>query len=348
MGIRFQAHPKAPPSQVTLHVNLLDHVPVGEQAALGILGVNLIYAVFHQRQPEALMKMLMDNLTRDRIEVDTIKFEGPAFEGVDNRWASLRLVELGLTDATMFTAQGEVVQPAEVLYKKPVIILRGRFRPVTNVGMDMLSAAIDRFKQIRDVGGEPVELLGMTLRDLGTGPGIDHRDFLDRADVLASLGKTLMVSNFTRFDSVTTLLRRYTPQWLGFVMGVPTLRVVFDERYYTALPGGILEGLGRLFQGKVRAYVYPTRARTGQVATSATLQIEAQVQPLLNYLRDRAEIEAIEHFDTKQIHMLPDEILAAIQSGTPGWEQYVPAPAAEAIKQRVLFGYRQRVAEGAR
>jgi len=346
MGIRFQAEPRAPFSQIIIHVNLLDQVPVSEQEALGILGVNMVYGAFHQQQPEELMKALMEGLSRQRVDIDMIKFSGPAFRDVDNRLASLQLVELGLTDATMFTPQGELVQPAEVLYKKPVLITRGRFRPITNVVIDMLNGAVERFKKIPEVEGDPVVLMGMTLRDLGTGPGIDRRDFLARADILAALGKTVMVSNYTRFDSVTSLLRRYTPQWLGFVMGLPTLRAVFDERYYTSLPGGILEGLGRLFQGNVRLYVYPTRARSGEVATSTTLEVDGQLQHLLAYLRERGEIEAIGNFDSRQLHMLPDEVLAAIQSGTPGWEQYLPAQAAEVIKQRALFGYRQAAAQG--
>ena len=347
MGMRFQAQPKAPFSQIIIHVNLLDQVPVSEQEALGILGVNLVWGAFNQQQPEELMKTLMEGLSRLRVDIDMIKFSGPAFAKVDNRVASLQLVELGLTDATMFTAQGEVVQPAEVLYKKPVVIARGSYRPITNVGLDMLNRAADRFKRIPGVNGDPVVLMGMTLQDLGTGPGIDRRDFLDRADMLGALGKTVMVSNYRRFDSVTSSLRRYTQQWLGFVMGVPTLRAVFDEQYYTSLPGGILEGLGRLFQGNVRLYVYPTMDRSGEVVTSATLEVAPPLQHLLTYLREKGGIEAIEDFDTRQLHIFPQDVLAAIQNGTPGWEQYLPPQAAEVIKQRALFGYRQARAEGA-
>jgi len=345
MGVRFQAEPRAPFSEIVIRANLLDPVPVGEQESLGVLGVNLVYGAFHQRQPEALMKMLMEGLSRLRVDIDMIKFSGPAFKDVDNRLASLQLVELELTDSTMFTAQGDVVQPAEVLYQKPVLISRGRFRPITNVGIDMLNGAVERFRKISGVDGDPVVIMGMTLRDLDTGHGIDPRDFLARTDMLAALGKTVMVSNFRRFDSVTSSLRRYTQQWLGFVMGVPTLRAVFDEQYYASLPGGILEGLGRLFQGNVRLYVYPARAQSGEVATSTTLELAPPLQHLLAYLRERGEIEAIENFDSRQLHMLPDEVLAAIQNGTPGWEQYLPPQAAEVIKQRALFGYRQPVAE---
>jgi hypothetical protein len=344
MGMRFQSEPKAPLSQIIIHVNLLDQVPVSEQEALGILGVNLVYGAFHQRQPEALMKMLMEGLSRERVDIDMIKFSGPAFEEVDNRLASLQLVELGLTDSTLFTARGEVVQPAEVLYKKPVLVLRGRFRPITRVMLDMLNGAEERFKKIPGVDGDPVVIMGMTLQDLDTGQGIDSRDFLDRADMLGGLGKTVMVSNYRRFDSVTTLFRRYTPQWLGFVMGVPTLRRVFDEQYYNSLPGGILEGLGRLFQGQVRLYVYPTMERSGKVATSTTLEVAPPLQHLLAYLREKGGIEAVDNADISQLKMLPNEVLTAIQSGDSGWEQYLPPRAAEVIKQRALFGYRQQVA----
>jgi hypothetical protein len=345
MGMRFQAEPKAPFSQIIIHVNLLDQVPVSEQETLGILGVNLVYGAFHPQQPEALMKMLMEGLSRERVDIDMIKFSGPGFEEVDNRLASLQLVELGLTDSTMFTAQGEVVQPAEVLYKKPVLILRGRFRPITRVMLDMLNGAEERFKKIPGVDGDPVVVMGMTLQDLDTGQGIDSRDFLDRADMLGALGKPVMVSNYRRFDSVTTSLRRYTPQWLGFVMGVPTLRAVFDEQYYAGLPGGILEGLGRLFQGNVRLYVYPTMERSGEVATSSTLEVAPPLQHLLAYLREKGGIEAIENADMSQLQMLPNEVLTAIQDGAPGWEQYLPPRAAEVIKQRALFGYRQTAPE---
>jgi hypothetical protein len=341
MGIRFQAQPKASFSQIIIHVNLLDQVSVSEQEVLGILGVNLVYGAFHKQQPEDLMKTLMEGLSRQRVDIDMIKFSGPAFAQVDNRLASLQLVELGLTDSTMFTAQGEVVQPAEVLYQKPVLVSRGSFRPITNVGLDMLNRAVDKFKKIPGVDGDPVVLMGLTLQDLGTGPGIDRRDFLDRADVLGALGKTVMVSNYRRFDSANTLLRRYTQQWVGFVMGVPTLQKVFDEQYYTSLPGGILEGLGRLFQGNVRVYVYPTMGPAGEVVTSAALEVAAPLQHLLAYLRDRGGIEAIEDFDASQLNVLPKEVLAAIQNGTPGWEKFLPPQAAEVIKQRALFGYRQ-------
>lgn len=345
IGVRFQTEPKAPYSQIIIHVNLTDQVPVSEQEALGVLGVNLMYGAFQLLPPETLMKTLMEGLSRQRVDIDMIKFSGAAFEKVDNRLASLQLVELGLTDAAMFTAAGEVLQSAEVLYKKPVLIARGSYRPITNVGLDMLDSAANKFRNVPGVNTDPVVLMGMTLQDLGTGPGIDRRDFLDRVDILGALGKTVIVSNYRRFDSVTSLFRRYTQEWVGFVMGVPTLSKVFDEQFYTNLPGGILEGLGRLFQGNVRLYAYPTLTTNGKIATSSTLEVAPPLQHLLAYLREKGGIESIEDFDTSQLKVFPREVLTAIQNGTPGWEQYLPPAATDVIKQRSLFGYRQMIAE---
>jgi hypothetical protein len=342
LGMRFQAQPRQAFSQIILHVNLLDQTSVSEQEALGILGVNLIHSAFYQHQsPENLNKSLMDGLSRWRVDIDTIKFSGPAFGKVDNRLMSLQLVELGFTDATMFTAEGEVVQPAEVLYKKPVLIERGSFRPVTNLALDLLNRALEQFKSIPGLEGEPVVIMEMSLKNLASGEVIDHQDFLDRADILRSLGKTVMISSYTRFDRVTTSLRRYTENWLALAAGVPTLRSIFDEKYYADLGGGILEGLGRLFQGPVRLFVYPALAETGELETSDTITVAPQLNQLLAYLRDSGAIESIKGCDGGLLHVYPQEVLASIQNGKAGWEQYVPPDVAELIKSRALFGYQR-------
>src|SRR5438445_3217924 len=142
MGVRFQTAPQTDPSDIIIHVRMLDKENVQEQEALGIIGVNLIYGALHYfPETETLIGSLMDSLNRDRIEVDMIKFAGPAFPNMDNRVMSLQLVTQGLTDSAMFTANGEVVQAAEVLYKKPILVERGSFRPVTKVTIDMLNCA---------------------------------------------------------------------------------------------------------------------------------------------------------------------------------------------------------------
>lgn len=340
MGVRFQNGPGGESSDVIIHFAMSDPETVRQQEAAGILGVNLIHAALYSHaEPRTVLNSLMDGLSRRRIEVDMIKFSGPAFQGVDNRLMSLHLVQHALTDAVLFTASGEVVQPSEVLYGKGVLIERGSFRPVTNVTIEMLSRA--EWQQEQDhpeSPDQPVVLMEMTLRNLMSNEMIDHKDFLDRADLLGSLGKTVMISNFERFDSVTQFLRRATQDSIAMVMGVPTLNQVLDEKYYADLPGGILEGFGGLFQGGVRLLVYPTRdATSGNILTVEDVEIGPHQKKLFDWLCEQGSIEPIRDYDPAQLHITPAEVLRLLQANDPAWRVMVPAPVAELIERRGLF-----------
>jgi hypothetical protein len=342
LGVRFQTAPRGEPSEIILHVEMLDPVTVQQQEALGLAGVNLVYGAFYYADdPIHLIGSLMDDLNRRRIDVDMIKFSGPAFSKVDNRLMSLQLVEQGLTDAAMFTADGEVVQPAEVLYKKPIMVARGSFRPVTNVGVEILDRAVKQLQQDAPEAQGLVAVMEMTLNNLMFDQAIDEHDFLARVDILGALGKMVMVSNYSRFDKVTSYLRHYTQNWIGMAMGIPTLREVFQEKYYAELEGGILEGLGKLFQGHVKLLVYPTRETDApDVTTSDSLDVGAKLSHLYRYLVENGCIASIREFDPQELNFTPAAVLAAIQSGDPGWEKLVPPQAVEVIKQKGLFGYR--------
>lgn len=341
LGVRFQTEPRGAPSEIIIHVEMSDPVTVGQQEALGVVGVNLIYGAFYfADDPSHLIATLMDDLSRRRIEVDMIKFSGPAFKGADNRLMSLQLVEQGLTDAAMFDAGGEVVQPAEVLSQKPVLMERGSFRPVTNVTLDMLNRAAAQLQQNRALP-DMVSVMEMTLNNLMSGSGIDHQDFLARVDILGALGKLVMISNYTRFDHVTTYLRKYTQNWIGMAVGVPTLCEIFEEKYYADLEGGILEGLGRLFCGQVKLYVYPTRSEdSGELTTGDNLQVKPALQLLYAHLLQNGFIESMREFDAEELHARPGDVLERILSGDPAWKAFVPATAAALIEQKGLFGYR--------
>jgi hypothetical protein len=58
---------------------------------------------------------------------------------------SLQLVKNGMTDAVMFDPQGRNILPAAILYKKNILALRGSFRPVTKVNMDMYEKSLKMF-----------------------------------------------------------------------------------------------------------------------------------------------------------------------------------------------------------
>jgi hypothetical protein len=344
LGIRFQAQAQADPSQIIIHVRLTDKDTLAEQEALGIMGVNLVYgAMYHHQHPEAVIISLLDNLSSQRVEVDMIEFSGPAFTGVDNRLMALKLVQNGLTQAAMFTADGRVVQPADTLYKKCILIERGSFRPVTKTTLDMLRCAQAQFIQEPRVHDEEVvTLMEMTLKNLTEGDKIDHHDFLDRADILGALGKPVLISNYAEFYRLAAYLFRYTSKMIGIVMGVPTLREIFEEKYYAELSGGILESFGRLFKNDLKLYAYPLLdAASGSLITAGNLRVAPHLRHLYGYLFENRLIESLRDFDERCLPIFSRDVLRRIRSGDASWETMVPDAVAEIIKKRRLLGYRE-------
>jgi hypothetical protein len=342
LGIRFQHQPKAQPSEIIIHVRMLDRENLQQQEALGIIGVNLVYGAFYlHSEPKEFIASLMDDLTRDRVEVDMIKFSGPAFDKLDSRLMTLQLVQQGLTSAAMFTANGEVVQAAEVLYKKPILVERGSFRPVTHVTLDMLNCAQAQFVQEPGVQGEEVVvLMEMTLKNLSDGGEINHQDFLDRVDILGALGKTVLISNYLEFHRLASYLHRYTKRMVGLVMGVPTLREIFDEKWYAELEGGILESFGRLFKNELKLYVYPLRdSATGSVITAGNLRVAPHLRHLYAYLLENHFVQGLRDINEAYLPIFSRKVLAQLKAGDPAWEEAVPGPVARIIKERRLLGF---------
>lgn len=343
LGVRFQTEPRAEPSEIIIHARVWDQDNPRQQEALGVLGVNLMHAAFYRyKEPTALIGALLDDLQRERVEVDMIKFSGPVFSEVDHRLMSLQLVDQRLTNAAFFTADGDVVEPAEVLYKKPVLIERGSFRPMTNVMLDMLDRAEAQMRRDPAIAEQqPVVLLEMTLRNLaGAQPGVDHADFLARADTLSVFGKTVMISNYSRFHNVSGYLRRYTQNPVVMAMGVPTLTGLFAEEHYADLEGGILEAFGRLFQGAVKLYVYPRRNLSiGGLLDVNNFQPPPSLRHLYAYLLQNRFIQPIKEYRFAELDVLPKDVLQIIQDGDPIWETLVPLPVVERIKRDRLFGY---------
>jgi len=343
LGIRFQVQPGGEPSEIIIHARMWDPDNPRQQEALGILGVNLISGAFYDHEhPETLIGSLMDGLTRDRMEVDMIKLAGPAFVGVDNRLMSLQLVEQRLTNAALFAPDGAVVEPAELLHGAPVLIERGSFRPVTRVGMEMLEQSLALMRAELAAGGrQPVVLMEMTLRNLMTlGQSVEYEDFLARMDTLRALGMTVMISNYSRFHNVTTYLRRYTHEKIGIVLGVPTLRQIFEERHYQDLDGGILEALGRLLSGVVNLYIHPWRnAETGEIVRAESFTVPPHLRHLYAYMVENCLVRSLSAGSEESLAVMPNDVLRRLQSGDSSWESLVPEPVVSLIKERRLFGY---------
>jgi hypothetical protein len=256
---------------------------------------------------------------------------------------SLQLVQQGLADAAMFTADGEVVQPSDVLYKKPVLVERGSFRPITNTTLDMLERAQEQFLLEPGMKDEqPAILMEMTLRNLLSGDGVDHKDFLQRVDVLAALGKTVLISNYLRYYRLVAYLSRYTQKGIGIALGVPSLKEIFDEKFYTDLEGGLLESLGRLFKNSVKLYVYPWRDPvTGKVYTAENMKVAPHLQNLYAYLVENRYVASIQKHNVDYLPIFSRDVLARIQTYDPTWETMVPPAVVEMIKRDKLFGFRE-------
>ncbi|ASU34121.1 nicotinate-nucleotide adenylyltransferase [Mucilaginibacter xinganensis] len=345
MGVRFQLEPNGAFNDVVLHVKLLDNDNNLQQQAVGILGVNLIYACFYYNEyPPVFLLSLMDNLSKDGIQIDMIRFEGPNFSKVDNRLMSLHLVKYGFSDAALFGPDGKNLQPSEVLYKKHIVVIRGRFRPIINVHLDMLNTGVKQFMQEPDVDQKNVmvvtelTLQSLKERDADHSADIDEKDFLDRVDILCSLGQTVMISNFHEYYKLVAYMSKITKLKLGVVLGFPNLEYIFSEEHYQDLPGGILESFATLFSRKVKLFIYPT-LRDGVIWNCLRYHPPAHLIDLYRYLIANNKIEDIRHYKESNLSVQTDKVLNLIKRGTPGWEEYVPAEVADMIKERCLFGY---------
>ncbi|HEY4417326.1 MAG TPA: TonB-dependent receptor [Verrucomicrobiae bacterium] len=347
LGVKFQAQLHEAPSQIMIHVRTLDKESLRQQEALGIIGVNLIHGAFYRSgSPTQLIGSLLDDLSSARVEVDMIKFSGPAFTGVDNRLMALQLVEQWLTEAAMFTAAGEAVIPGELLWKKPILLERGSFRPLTNPMLDMLERAQEKFVQEKCAPGEqPVVMFEMTLRQLQVGNAIDHQDFLDRVDTLGALGKPVLISNFLRYHRLVTYLSRQTDRPIGLPIGLVRLRDVFDEKFYTDLPGGLMESLGQLFKNGAKLYVYPSLdKKTGKLITVENMEVAPHLRHLYAHLVENKFIENIAGYNPEVLKVYSGEVLAKIHAGDESLSEIIPAAIFEVIKAKKLFGWQQKAA----
>ncbi len=343
IGLRFQLTPQGEYNDVILHIKMLDDDTLLQQQALGIIGVNLIYGCFYyNKSPDLLLSSLADDLER-RIEIDMLRITGPDFSHIDNRLIALQLVRKGFTNAALFGPDGNVLQPSEVLYKKHILAIRGRFRPFTHVNADMLEKGISHFMKEEDVDPEKVVILSeLTLHNLKEGEDIDEKDFLDRVDILSSLGQTVLISNYQEYYKLVAYLSHFTKLKIGIILGIINLEWIFDEKYYQNLKGGILESFATLFSRNVKLFVYPAlRFNTNELFTCEKFHwvLPPTQVDLFEYLIANNKLEDITDYDESLLSVTSDEVLAMIKSGQDGWEDKVPELAVNIIKEKCLFGY---------
>ncbi len=342
VGLKFQIEPDEPYNEIILHLRFKENDARLQQETLGVLGVNLIYGAFYKyAQPKKMLRYLYDHIDKDQIEIDMINFSGPRFADVDNRLMSLQLVKNGMTDAVMFNPDGYNVLPAAVLYKKNILLLRGSFRPVTKVNMDMYQNSLNLFLKENKVDPEnTMVVFEITLSNLKAEGEIDERDFMDRAELLCSLGQTVMISNFQEYYKVVEYFSNYTKARMGLAMGVNNLVDIFDEKYYRHLSGGILEAFGKLFYRDLKVFLYPMKDEEGNVINSDSLKVHPRMKELYKFFKFNGKVMDIEDYNDDNLDIYSRQVLKMITKGEDGWEQKLPPGIAEIIKSNHLFGYK--------
>ena len=344
IGIRFQLHPNSPPNDCVIHVLLRDMDARWQQETVGVVGVNLLYACYFLSDPELFIRSLKDNLQRGSIEIDMFQLSGQSFAHIDNRVMSLKLVKNGLTKAVMFDPGGNVIQPIEALYKRDVLLLRGRFKPITHVSVDMMLGATKKFRQSPQVDKSRLILLSeLTLKDLTDHGEIDEHDFLDRIDLLCLLGQHVIISNYFMYYRLSTYISQCNQgRCVGIIMGYNNLLRIFDEKYYEERRGGLLEAMGSLFGTNATLYIYPCLGEDGKLRTTKEVDLKEH-QQLFAYLHEHGRIVDIPVNNVQNLSIISDDVLRMLQTGEEGWERFVPRKVASAIKTNCFFEYPKEV-----
>ncbi|MCW5588173.1 MAG: hypothetical protein KIT27_00785 [Legionellales bacterium] len=344
LGMRFQHEAGcSEPSDVIIHIRLLKGDFLSQQEMVGVVGVNLIYAMFYlMDNAEKAVESLVENISPGAVEIDFVEFKGPIAKNINHHLICLHLVKSNLTHAILFDKNGKIKQPAEVLYKHPTLIQRGSFRPITHVNMDMQQCAVQQFMQESEVqNGTPEILMEITMSNLAADGTITEQDFLDRINLLTLMGYSVLITNFPEHYLFANYLSRNSRSMFAIVVGISNLREVFKEKYYEKLEGGILEACGKLFNRGSKLYIYPEYDPVTQTLhNAANLEVDRQVYHLYQYLLANGSIVDLKNADITKLNIYSRKILEMIQTGQSGWEEFVPQQVVEVIKTNHLWGAR--------
>lgn len=342
-GVRVQMYPGAEPSNIVVHVRMFDDNAEDQQHALGIIGVNLIYGSYYYfEDPKKLIDSLTDNMKANRVEIDSIEFQGPYFEDIDNKAKNIHLIRSWKTRAVMFKPDGTIGVPAEMLYKKNVLTIRGSFKPVTKLNVDMIEQGQKAFAELEGVDKDNTILIAeISLNDLqGNDANMSEKDILERVRLLNLLGYNVLVSDYTRYFSLRAYFRQFTNLQIGIVVGMINIKQIFDVEFYRGLEGGILEGFGKLFPDNTRLFVYPELDDKGALNDLSNVTVPANLRYLYRHLVDNGFIKGIETSNIELFSIYSREILKQLARGSDEWKQALPDVVAQEVIKHKLFGYR--------
>lgn len=352
MGLRFQHEPGAPHSDVHLHLRLWDLTADRQQDALGLVGVNLLHAALHARaSADDFLLSLLEGVGPARVEIDWFHVEGPAFSGMDDALAAVRLVRLGLTDAVLFGSEGLPQVPSEAFYRQDILVARGTLRPVSRVNLDMLAQG-----QKALGAGDRLQLLELSVRD---DPGTEA-EIVARVRLVNELGIPVLLSAYRGYYRLPAYFRRHTEGAITVVAGINNLVEILNTENYSKLEGGLIEALGRLFKAHVRVLVYPMSGAqlnrlyadpvarrvcfpegedvpSHQVVTLGSLRLRPEVACLLEHLRVTRALAELPEADAQALKCQPRTLATRIRQKESGWELELDARTVASIRRLGLW-----------
>ena len=345
VGVRFQHEVDSSFSEVVLHINMFDRSSIQQQEAVGIVGVNLLYACYHHRGKcgEEFVRSLMDNISSERMEIDMIHVQGDAFEGEDSRLWSLELVKQNRCYSVMFNPEGEALLAKDCLYTKNILICRGGYRPPSRLGVDMMNKAAADFKKhlTPDEREHLIILPEISVSSLLERGRVNNRDFLARVDLLGALGYHTLISNYQEYAGLCRHLASISKKEAAIVLNYYNLEEMLDEKNYLVHAGGLLGGMADILGRRSRLYCYPGwDDESGRELSGENVGADGEIKHFVNYLKLKNRLNFIKTADPDCVRIWSREVLKMIQGGRKGWEDMVPEVVRERVIQERLFGYK--------
>lgn len=343
LGVRFQLNPDSEPNDLVLHVKMKDKDNTLQQQAIGILGVNMIYACYkYYKEPETMLQSLIDGL-HGRVEIDMVRLTGPDFTDLDNRLLSLYLIRNKICKVTMFGKDKAPIHGSEFLYRKNPLLVRGSFRPITHVNWDMIHSGTEQFRENLEHPNKLYQLTEITLENLNRATEldeIDEADFLQRADLLAELDQTVVLTQLEDQTELIKYLKDFKVEEVGIVIGVRDLMNIVHQKYDSAKSRNHLETFGKLFKKNASFFVYPAfQEGSSEIMNSDNMPVPEEIKFLFKYLKEIRQIVDIQNYNQDILHIFSWRVLQKIKNDEAGWEQEVPQKVADLIKKEKLFGY---------
>ncbi len=342
LGIAVEGTDRYNPNKIFIHVKLHENDTLLQQYTLGALGINLIHGgLFQWEDPRKILLSLLDNLGVERVEVDYIYVEGPDMTWVDNRILNLMLVSNNMTPAIMFDKSGHVQQPSDMLYKKNVLLMRGYFRPINNLGIEFINDSLSIFKRDEDYTPDnTIAFCEISLNYLMHDETLDEKDFLHRVDLLNMMGQSVMVSRFGRYFELVNYFRQFKMIKLRIVVGLPTFDKILEDSNYDDLRGGLLEAMGALFQSNVKIYLYPSiNTNSGDIIYPDDDHFSENNRLLWQYLNKTKKILILRTISSQNLGISSEFVSRLIRNGDENLKKYVPEKVYEYIKSNKLFGF---------